>query len=190
MRSTAPVGLRQPYAVSRNGNRCRGTVGKPSIGTETLFRPSRPPLYFDDAPAEELQTFQTTDADHGRIEVRRHVVSHNVDWLAEHSRFPGVNSIAMVENTVERNGETSCERRYYICSLVLLVMLFANAVRCHWHIENRLHWVLDVTFHEDLSGFAHRARAAQHGHRPAHDDEPAALGQTANSNARRPGIPI
>ena len=25
------------------------------------------------------------------------------------------------------------------------------AVRCHWHVENRLHWVLDVVFHEDLS---------------------------------------
>jgi predicted transposase YbfD/YdcC len=107
--------------------------------------------YFDDAPPDELHAFQTTDADHGRIEVRRHVVSHNVDWLAEDSRFPSIKSIAMVENTVERNGETSCERRYYICSLALLVVLFANAVRCHWHIENRLHWVLDVTFHEDLS---------------------------------------
>ncbi len=107
--------------------------------------------YFADAPAEELQTFQTTEADHGRIEVRRHVVSHNVNWLAQGSRFPGIKSIAMVENTVERNGQTSCERRYYICSLVLLVVLFANAVRCHCHIENRLHWVLDVSFHEDLS---------------------------------------
>jgi predicted transposase YbfD/YdcC len=107
--------------------------------------------YFDDAPAEEVETFQTTDADHGRIEVRRHVVSHKIDWLAEDSRFPGIKTIAMVENTVERNGETSCERRYYISSAILLAALFANAVRCHWHIENRLHWVLDVTFREDLS---------------------------------------
>ena len=92
--------------------------------------------YFDDAPAKELKTVQTIDGDHGRIEVRRHVVSHNVNWLAEDSHFPGIQSIAMVENTVERNGETSCERRYDICSLVLLAVLFANAVRCHWHIEN------------------------------------------------------
>ena len=42
---------------------------------------------------------ETTDGDHGRIEVRRHVVSHKVDWLAEDSRFPGIKSIAMVENT-------------------------------------------------------------------------------------------
>ena len=32
-----------------------------------------------------------------------------------------------------------------------MAVLFANAVRCHWHIENRLHWVLDVIFREDLS---------------------------------------
>jgi predicted transposase YbfD/YdcC len=107
--------------------------------------------YFDDAPAAELQTIQTTDGDHGRIEVRRHVVSHKVDWLAGDSRFPGIKSIAMVENTVERNGETSCERRYYICSLALLATLVADALRSHWHIENRLHWVLDVIFREDLS---------------------------------------
>lgn len=107
--------------------------------------------YFHDAPAEELETCQTVDGDHGRIEVRRHVVSHKVDWLAGDGRFPGIKTIAMVENQVERNGETSCERRYYISSTVLLALLFANAVRCHWHIENRLHWVLDVIFHEDLS---------------------------------------
>jgi len=107
--------------------------------------------YFDDAPADELETFQTTDRDHGRIEVRRHVVSHKVDWLAGDSRFPGIKTIAMVENRVERNGETSCERRHYISSAFLLALLFANAVRCHWHIENRLHWVLDVIFREDLS---------------------------------------
>jgi predicted transposase YbfD/YdcC len=106
---------------------------------------------FDDAPASEPETFQTVDGDHGRIEVRRHIVSHKVDWLAEDSRFPGIKSIAMVENTVGRNGETSCERRYYICSVVLLAALFANAVRCHWHIENRLHWVPDVIFREDLA---------------------------------------
>ena len=25
------------------------------------------------------------------------------------------------------------------------------AVRCHWQVENRLHWMLDVVFHKDLS---------------------------------------
>jgi hypothetical protein len=38
---------------------------------------------------------------------------------------------------------------------------FARAVRGHWGIENRLHWVLDVVFRDDLaqlrSGHAPRA---------------------------------
>ena len=36
--------LRPPYATPHNGNRWRSFAGKPSIGTETLFRPTRPPL--------------------------------------------------------------------------------------------------------------------------------------------------
>ena len=24
-------------------------------------------------------------------------------------------------------------------------------MRAHWHVENRLHWVLDVVFHDDLA---------------------------------------
>jgi len=35
---------RHTYATPHNGNRWRSFAGKPSIGTETLFRPTRPPL--------------------------------------------------------------------------------------------------------------------------------------------------
>jgi predicted transposase YbfD/YdcC len=27
----------------------------------------------------------------------------------------------------------------------------AEAIRAHWHVENKLHWIRDVTFAEDLS---------------------------------------
>ena len=113
--------------------------------------------YLDDPAARVHSRFETTDADHGRIEVRRHLVSHDVDWLTTNRRFPkeprfaGLRAIAVVDAEVERNGSTSLERRYYLSSLPLDATLFAHAVRCHWHIENRLHWVLDVVFHEDLS---------------------------------------
>jgi len=113
--------------------------------------------YLDDPAAKIHSRFETTDGDHGRIEVRRHLVSHDVDWLSTarrfpgEPRFPGLRAIAVVEDEVERNGSTSRERRYYLSSLPIDAKLFAYAVRCHWHIENRLHWVLDVVFHEDLS---------------------------------------
>ena len=113
--------------------------------------------YLDDRAALLHDRFETTDGDHGRVELRRHVVSHDVDWLTTarrfpgEPRFPGLRAIAMVEAEVERNGATSREQRYYLSSMPLDAKLFASAVRCHWYVENRLHWMLDVVFHEDLS---------------------------------------
>jgi len=113
--------------------------------------------YFDTVDPARLDRFETTDGEHGRIEQRRHCVAHEIDWLITdrrfpgEPRFPGLKSIAMVEAEVERDGNISRERRYYLSSTPLDAKLFARAVRCHWHIENRLHWVLDVVFHEDLS---------------------------------------
>ncbi|MBE0362092.1 hypothetical protein PULV_a3887 [Pseudoalteromonas ulvae UL12] len=33
---------------------------------------------------------------------------------------------------------------FYVSSLAVKPELVAKAIREHWHIENRLHWVLDV----------------------------------------------
>jgi predicted transposase YbfD/YdcC len=113
--------------------------------------------YFADVPAADLDTLATTDGDHGRIEVRRHAVSRDVAWLSTdrrfpgEPRFPGLAAVAMVEAEVERgDGGTTLARRYFLSSASLDARLFARAVRCHWHIENRLHWVLDVVFRDDL----------------------------------------
>jgi predicted transposase YbfD/YdcC len=113
--------------------------------------------YFSDTDPTTLDSVRTTDGDHGRIEVRNHVVSTDVDWMDTdrrfpgEPRFPGLKSIAMVTTEVERNGKISIETRYFLCSMLITAAFFARAVRSHWHIENRLHWVLDVVFHEDLS---------------------------------------
>jgi len=113
--------------------------------------------YFKDALDGDLDRFETTDGDHGRIEIRRHAISHDVAWLSSdrrfpgEPRFPGLAAIAMVEAEVERHGKTSREQRYFLSSAPLDARFFARAVRCHWHVENRLHWVMDVVFHDDLS---------------------------------------
>lgn len=41
--------------------------------------------------------------------------------------------------------------RYYISSLKPDATKLNAAIRQHWGIENKLHWVLDVAFGEDLS---------------------------------------
>ena len=113
-------------------------------------------LFFDTAPAIAFDAHETVDGDHGRIETRRHRVSRQVDWLAAHRRFPGeprfpdLAAIAMVEAKVERDGKTTTARRFYLSSAPLDAKLFARAVRAPWGIENRLHWVMDVVFHDDL----------------------------------------
>jgi predicted transposase YbfD/YdcC len=113
-------------------------------------------LFFDREPAAAFDAHETTDGDHDRIEVRRAFVSHDVDWLASdrrfpgEPRFPGLAMIGMVEAEVERAGKTSRARRYYLGSAPLTARAFAAAVRAHWGVENRLHWVMDVVFHDDL----------------------------------------
>jgi predicted transposase YbfD/YdcC len=113
--------------------------------------------FFADPPPGALDTCETTDDEHGRIEQRHHAVCHTVGWLFSDRRYPGepafpdLAMIGMVEATTERSGKIEHERRYYLSSARLDARTFARAVRAHWGIENRLHWVLDVVFHDDLA---------------------------------------
>ena len=101
--------------------------------------------FFDAPPADMLEPpHETTDGEHGRIEQRRHVVCHKVDWLfsdrryTDEPRFPHLSMIGMVESRVERNGVLARERRYYLSSTKLDAKGFAAAVRAHWGVENKI----------------------------------------------------
>src|SRR5207244_7104177 len=113
--------------------------------------------YVDTAPSGEVERAETVGKEHGRLEMRTHTVSHNVDWIASERsypgapRFPKLATIAMVESRIERGDKIESERRSYISSRALSAAAFAHAVRSHWAIENNLHWTLDVTFNEDQS---------------------------------------
>jgi predicted transposase YbfD/YdcC len=101
--------------------------------------------------AAALAGWETVEKDHGRIETRRYYQSTELDWFADRSKWEGLRSVGMVEAIRELNGVRSVERRYYLSSLALDVELFARAVRAHWGVENKVHWVMDVCFREDQS---------------------------------------
>lgn len=111
--------------------------------------------YFASAPAEVLDTATDWDKGHGRIEERTVTVSREADWLGGDRRFPGelrlpgVKTIIKVRSRTELKDRCRTDTRYYISSADLVALSAAEAVRGHWGIENRLHWVLDVVFGDD-----------------------------------------
>ena len=109
------------------------------------------------AEAGDLDTHLCLDKGHGRIEERRTTVLRETDWLEGARRFPGdlrlPNAACLVraETRVESRGASRSETRFFISSRALTPNEAATVVREHWAIENRLHWVLDVTFADDQS---------------------------------------
>jgi predicted transposase YbfD/YdcC len=97
---------------------------------------------------------QTVGKGHGRIEIRRHLViteGEYLSWLQSRHKWPGLKAIGMVEAERHLATECSIEMRYYVLSRPLTAKVFGEAVRSHWGIENQVHWVLDMAFREDES---------------------------------------
>ena len=115
-------------------------------------------MLFDKPPSGmAFETHQTVDGCNGRIATRRHSVCYQVDWMTAGRRYPGeprfpdLAMIGRIDSEVERTGKVERETRYYLSSAKLTAEMFGQAVRAHWGIENRLHWMLDVVFREDLA---------------------------------------
>jgi predicted transposase YbfD/YdcC len=101
--------------------------------------------------ATKLAHVQTVEKDHGRIEIRDYYQSDQLDWFADLGKWEGLQSVGVVQSSREVDGVKTVERRYYLNSLPLNGELFARAVRSHWGVENKVHWVMDVCFREDQS---------------------------------------
>ena len=72
--------------------------------------------------------------------------------LAEHLQWPGLAQVCRLERTTTRGGKQTVEVQYAITSVspqrADAALLLARW-RDHWGLENRLHWVRDVTLGED-----------------------------------------
>ena len=79
-------------------------------------------------------------------------MTDQLDWLKVAGDWPGIKTVVCVEadrQVIGRGG--SVQRRYYISSPAPDAQAPGRAIRGHWGIENGLHHVLDVSFHEDDS---------------------------------------
>ena len=105
-------------------------------------------LFLGDPATPVAQVVQVSKG-HGRIETRMASVSDDVAWLQEWHDWPGLQAVGKVRATRQKDDGTSEETRYYLLSRAFPPERFNDIVRGHWGIENRLHWVLDVTCNED-----------------------------------------
>lgn len=87
----------------------------------------------------------TTNADHGRKEVRTAIVAPARELAGKHD-FPGLAAIARVAS---KRGRDKTIKRYFVLTRCYKPKKLLTIVRQHWSIENTLHWTLDVVLDED-----------------------------------------
>lgn len=94
---------------------------------------------------------KTLEKDHGRIETRECYLCHDISWLEARSNWAALAGVGVIISKREELGKEPITSKHFF----LYSMKDANAEqllkikRGHWSIENQLHWMLDVVFHED-----------------------------------------
>jgi predicted transposase YbfD/YdcC len=125
-----------------------------------LHEAARQAFEESDYAAARPTTYETVDKGHGRVERRLYTVLTDPTYLEvvdRQGRWWQLKSLIQVvrERTISDNRDTAPatapkrEVHYFLSSLDADAATLAGYIRDHWLIENRLHWILDVTFRED-----------------------------------------
>ena len=99
-------------------------------------------------PWASIPSVSSVSTGHGRRARRTVKVVLAPAWIG----FEGAAQVAQLRRTVTKKGKKTVEVVYLITSDRRAdPATLAAWVRGHWHIENKLHWVRDVTYQEDKS---------------------------------------
>ncbi|MEK7432432.1 MAG: ISAs1 family transposase [Cyanobacteriota bacterium] len=107
-------------------------------------------LVYSDENYVITESYIENDKGHGRIETRKITITESKDII----EFEGVQQVFMVERWIKRNGKETYEKIFGLSSLSKAkadAKSIFSMLRSHWSIENRSHWVRDVTYDEDRS---------------------------------------
>ena len=97
---------------------------------------------------------KTVQKGHGRLEIREGWAIDRPDYLEalrDWAQWSHLRSVVMLRAERRIGDQVSVTRRFYISSLPGQAEPLLTAIRCHWGIENQLHWCLDIAFREDDS---------------------------------------
>lgn len=97
--------------------------------------------------------FRELDFGHGRIENRTCYISENLEHVntEKWKNLQTVVKVVSIRYNKTKQQQEEPAVRYYISSLSADADMFNNLIRQHWGIENKLHWMMDVTMGEDAS---------------------------------------
>ncbi|MFZ3328013.1 MAG: ISAs1 family transposase [Methylocella sp.] len=102
-----------------------------------------------DFAGPEHDTYETRERGHGREEYRCYTVPHDAAGIRQAADWAGLTTIGFCYGERTVDGVTGEELRYFIGSKKASAKVYGKGLRNHWGIENKPHWQLDVSFHED-----------------------------------------
>jgi predicted transposase YbfD/YdcC len=115
-----------------------------------LVKRNQPALYrqLKKLPWAAVPSVSSMSTDRGRRACRTIKVALAPAWI----EFAGAAQVAQLRRTVTKKGKKTVEVVYLVTSdRDADPATLAAWVRSHWEIENKLHWVRDVTYQEDKS---------------------------------------
>ena len=136
-------------AMHTQGDTAQAITGRGADYVMTV-KGNMPTLYrqLKKLPWARIPAVSSVSTDHGRRSRRTIKAALAPAWIG----FAGAAQVAQLRRTVTAKGKKTVEVVYLITSdREAEPATLAAWVRGHWHIENKLHWVRDVTYQEDRS---------------------------------------